>query len=128
VSVEVIRPLFHLRRPGTNPPHADRRRPARWRHARLRRPPHDSRTDLQGELRPEHRAYLRELADRGALHGSGPIADGESGALLILDAPDRAVLDALLAEDPFARTGVIAAIEVRTWNVVIGPWSAGLAG
>lgn len=89
---------------------------------------YDSRSDLQGEVRPEHRAYLRGLADRGALHGSGPFADGEPGALLILDAPDRATLDALLADDPFARAGVIAAVEVRTWNVVIGPWSAGLPG
>lgn len=89
---------------------------------------YDSRTDRQDEVRPEHRAYLRGLADRGALHGSGPFADGDPGALLILDAPDRQTLDALLAADPFALVGVIAAVEVRMWNVVIGPWSEGIPG
>ncbi|NKY08714.1 hypothetical protein HF998_17300, partial [Cellulomonas hominis] len=37
---------------------------------------YDSRTDLQDEVRPEHRAYLRGVAERGGLLGSGPFADG----------------------------------------------------
>lgn len=89
---------------------------------------YDSRTELQDEIRPEHRAYLRGVAEQGALHGSGPFADGAPGALLIFDAPDRAALDALLAGDPFATAGVIAEVDVRAWNLVIGPWSQGLAG
>lgn len=89
---------------------------------------YDQRADLQDEVRPEHRAYLRGLAERGLLHGSGPFTDGEPGALLVFEAVDRAALAGLLADDPFARAGVIAETEVRDWAVLIGPWSAGLAG
>lgn len=84
---------------------------------------YDARTDLQGQVRPEHRAYLAARAEAGELLGSGPFADGAPGALLVLDVPDRERLDQLLADDPFARAGVIADVDVRAWDVVIGPWS-----
>lgn len=89
---------------------------------------YDQRTDLQDELRPEHRAYLRGLAEHGLLHGSGPFSDGAPGALLVFEATDRDALDTLLAGDPFARAGVIAEVEVRAWTLVIGPWAGGVAG
>lgn len=89
---------------------------------------YDQRTDLQDEVRPEHRAYLRGLAERGLLHGSGPFSDGAPGALLVFEAADRGALDALLAGDPFARAGVIAEADVRAWTLVIGPWAEGLPG
>jgi len=85
---------------------------------------YDQRTDLQDEVRPTHRAYLQQVAERGQLHGSGPYTDGQPGALLVFDAPDRAALDALLADDPFARAGVIAETTVREWKLVIGPWAS----
>jgi uncharacterized protein YciI len=89
---------------------------------------YDQRSDVQDEVRPEHRAYLSDLADRGLLHGSGPFTDGAPGALLVFETTDRAALEVLLADDPFARTGVIAQVEIREWKLVIGPWAAGLAG
>jgi uncharacterized protein len=89
---------------------------------------YDARTSVQDEVRPAHRDYLRGLAAQGAVLGSGPFTDGEAGALLVFRAEDRAGLDALLAADPFALAGVIAATDVRTWNPVIGPWAEGLAG
>lgn len=85
---------------------------------------YDQRADVRDAVRPEHRDYLRGLADAGSLHGSGPFADGEPGALLVLDAPDRAALDALLAADPFAREGLIGRTDVREWSLLIGPWAA----
>lgn len=89
---------------------------------------YDQRADLQDEVRPEHRAYLQGLAERGLLHGSGPFTDGAPGALLVFEAADRAVLAGLLADDPFARAGVIAEVEVRDWKLVLGPWAEGVAG
>lgn len=86
---------------------------------------YDQRTDLQDEVRPTHRDYLRTLADRGVLHGSGPYTDGAPGALLVFETADRAELDRLLADDPFARAGVIGAVGVREWKLVIGPWAQG---
>lgn len=85
---------------------------------------YDHRTALQDEERPEHRAYLRSLADSGSLLGSGPFASGDPGALLVLRAESREALESLLAADPFARIGVIAATEVRPWTLVLGPWAA----
>lgn len=84
---------------------------------------YDARHDLQAAIRPEHRDYLRSLAVDGSLLGSGPYTDGVPGALLVFRAHDRATLDELLSGDPFARAGLIAATTVRTWDVVLGPWS-----
>ncbi|RMI08829.1 YciI family protein [Cellulomonas triticagri] len=84
---------------------------------------YDQRADLQDEVRPEHRAYLRGVAERGDLLGSGPFTDGTPGALLVFDVADRAALDAVLAADPFAHAGVIADVEVRPWTLVLGPWA-----
>jgi uncharacterized protein YciI len=86
---------------------------------------YDDRDDLRASVRPEHRAYLTGLADAGQLLGSGPFTDDEpAGALLVLVAPDRSALDALLAGDPFAAAGLIAATDVRLWDVATGPWAA----
>ncbi len=84
---------------------------------------YDSRDDVRGRIRPEHRAYLAGLADAGQLLGSGPFVDGEPGALLVFSAPDRDTLDGLLAGDPFAAAGIIAATDVREWDVATGPWA-----
>jgi uncharacterized protein YciI len=83
---------------------------------------YDERRDEQDAVRPEHRTYLRGLAEQGTLLASGPWADGAPGALLVLRTDDAATLDALLADDPFARAGLIASTTVRGWNVVIGGW------
>ncbi|GCE75914.1 YciI family protein [Cellulomonas biazotea] len=84
---------------------------------------YDERTDVRDAVRPEHRDYLRGLADQGLLLGSGPFTDGDPGALLVFRTDDRDALAALLAADPFAREGIVAATDVRGWDVVIGPWS-----
>ncbi|MBF0687463.1 MAG: hypothetical protein IR158_06805 [Cellulomonas sp.] len=85
---------------------------------------YDERAEVRDAVRPEHRAWLAELGTAGVLLGSGPFTDGEPGALLVLQAPDESALRAVLAQDPFAREGLVAATEVRGWNVVLGPWAA----
>lgn len=89
---------------------------------------YDQRTDLRDQVRPAHRAYLVGLQEQGLLLGSGPYADGPDGALLVFAAADRAALDALVADDPFSREGLVAQLDVREWTLVLGPWAAGLAG
>ena len=84
---------------------------------------YDERADVRDVVRPEHRAWLASQAERGVLLGSGPLTDGEPGALLVFRAPDADVLRALLAEDPFNREGLVRSTEVRGWDVVLGPWS-----
>jgi len=51
-------------------------------------------------------------------------SDGAPGALLVFRADDQAVVDAILAADPFAREGLVADADVRAWELVLGPWSA----
>ncbi len=87
---------------------------------------YDDRDDVRDAVRPEHRGYLNGLAGRGHLLGSGPYIDGAPGALLVFRAADRVELDVLLADDPFAREGLIAQTEVRAWDLVLGSWAAEL--
>lgn len=104
---------------------------------------YDERDARRAELRAEHRAHLRDLADRGVLLASGPWAGphldeeaaraaapaagggGPAGALLLLRAPTPAHALTALDEDPFRREGLIAARTVRAWDPVIGPWAEG---
>lgn len=82
---------------------------------------YDERSDVRDAVRPEHRAYLADLLERGALHVSGPFADeGEAGALLIFEAPDADELGTLLEADPFAREGLVARTDVRAWTIAVG--------
>nr|WP_100351069.1 YciI family protein [Luteimicrobium subarcticum] len=81
---------------------------------------------LRDEHRPAHRAHLRELLDAGVLAASGPLgaAEGEpDGALLVVRAPDADGALAVLDDDPFLATGVVAARSARRWDPVMGPWS-----
>lgn len=71
------------------------------------------------EVRPTHRAWLRERAESGDLLASGPVGDG-SKALLIFQAADRAALDALLSQDPFQRASLVAETNAQEWNPIIG--------
>jgi uncharacterized protein len=84
---------------------------------------YDERADVRDVVRPEHRAYLAELAGAGKLRGSGPWVGGAPGALLVLEASDEAALRALLASDPFQREGLVTETHVREWDVLLGPWA-----
>ncbi|MBE9403363.1 YciI family protein [Brachybacterium sp. p3-SID1565] len=75
------------------------------------------------EVRPEHRAFLREQYEAGRLLLSGPLADGDPGALLIVRGDDVQDAQGVLADDPFRREGLIAEATMRTWNVVIGEFA-----
>jgi uncharacterized protein YciI len=69
----------------------------------------------------EHRAYLRDLKEKGLLIASGPLVPRHGGALL-LRVPDEGVdqaLDRIRDGDPFVRAGV-AQYEVCPWAPNIG--------
>lgn len=78
-------------------------------------------------VRPRHRAYLGDLAERGINLASGPFGDDDTaGALLIVRAEDRAAAVAALADDPFQREDVVASVSVNEWRPVIGAAAAAL--
>jgi hypothetical protein len=69
---------------------------------------------LRAEVRPAHKAYLAQVADRIAF--AGPLVDDAgamTGSLLVVDFADRAAAEAWLAAEPFTRAGVYATREVR---------------
>ena len=82
-------------------------------------------TARRDEVRPAHRAFLRELSDAGVLLASGPFTEGDPGGLLIVRADDADAAARILDPDPYAPAGVIAARRVRGWAQVFGPWVGG---
>ncbi|GAA5055779.1 YciI family protein [Nocardia callitridis] len=73
--------------------------------------------------RPEHRAWLADLVEAGALLSVGPYPDG-SGALLVFRYDDEQQLANLVAEDPFARENLIEAVRVVEWQPVLGAFAS----
>jgi len=85
---------------------------------------YDDRSAERDALRPEHRAYLDQLAARGvALAFARYDDDGAPGALLVFQAPDAVAVEHLLAEDPFVIAGLVVSHDVRHWPA-IGPWAS----
>ena len=77
---------------------------------------------LRLETRPAHLAYLGGLGARVKAGGALLSADRASviGSLLILEGEDEAEIVALLAEDPYARAGLFASIDVKPWRQAVG--------
>jgi uncharacterized protein YciI len=85
---------------------------------------YDQRAGERDALRPDHRAFLRDLHDAGVLLASGPLDGGPGpGALLLLRAEDDRAALATLDADPFWTAGLVAERSVRGWVPVIGPWA-----
>jgi uncharacterized protein YciI len=74
--------------------------------------------DLKVQVRPEHRAYLAQQADRMAFAGPLTSEDGKTvlGSLLVLDFPDRAAVDAWLKDEPFTKAGVYEKPVIHVFN------------
>jgi uncharacterized protein YciI len=67
-----------------------------------------------------HRAYLRQLKDKGVLIAAGPMHPRFGGMVLLRVADDDAqALDAVRDGDPFFQSGV-AQYELIGWNPAIG--------
>lgn len=65
--------------------------------------------------RAAHRQRLCALHREGIVRMAGPFTDG-TGALIVLDVPDRGTLDALMAADPFFTTPGVLVAEIRQWQ------------
>ena len=82
-------------------------------------------TDKPGHLetrlanRPAHVAFLEGLNAQKRLGFAGPFLDGEgkpNGSLVVIEADDLASAEALAAQDPYARAGLFATVEIRPWS------------
>jgi len=77
---------------------------------------------VRTDNRAAHLDFLK--ANAAAVKIAGPFTsdDGTAmvGSLLVVEAEDRAALDALLAADPYAAAGLFESVAVRPWRWVIG--------
>ena len=73
------------------------------------------------DTRPQHVAFLEDLNAKGVLKFAGPFLgeDGKpNGSLVVIEAEDHAAAAALASEDPYARAGLFATVDIRPWNWV----------
>lgn len=72
---------------------------------------------LRARVRPEHKAYLAQVAERIAFAGPLTHDDGVTmiGSLLAIDFPSRDAAQAWLAAEPFTRAGLYASAEIHAF-------------
>jgi uncharacterized protein YciI len=76
---------------------------------------------LRMDTRNDHVAYLNGLNETGTLKFAGPFLDTEgkpNGSLVVIEVADRAAADAVAANDPYAKAGLFASVDIRPWNWV----------
>ncbi|MCE0506314.1 YciI family protein [Roseivivax sp. GX 12232] len=75
------------------------------------------------EIRKANRdAHLAYIEDTGVVTQAGPlIVDGEmAGSLVILEVADMTAAEAWAENDPYAKAGLFASVELVEWKKVIG--------
>lgn len=78
-------------------------------------------------VRPRHREFLGQLAGRGTVVASGPLAETTPARALILMRADSAdEVRTVLASDPFQVNQLVADTEVLAWQPVIGQFASQL--
>ncbi|QIB35320.1 YciI family protein [Ancylobacter pratisalsi] len=76
-----------------------------------------------------HVAYLKDLVAAGRLRASGPlIGTPHRSGFLIFTVPDRAKVEALVAADPFAASGLIENVTITEWDPLFGAFAAESSG
>ena len=74
--------------------------------------------ELRKAIRPAHKKYLAQVADRICV--AGPLLSDDQakmiGSLLVIDFPSRAAAEAWLTEEPFTRAGVYDASVVTAFQ------------
>lgn len=76
--------------------------------------------DVRRRRMTEHLAYLERNA--AAVRAAGPLRDAAegtpAGGLWLVEASDRAAVEALVHEDPFWPTGLRRSVRVLAWTQV----------
>ena len=76
--------------------------------------------DLRLSMRPYHLKYLESLGS--GLKAAGPFTDDVGqpiGSLVIIEAADRAAAKLMAENDPYAKAGLFAAVEIKPWKWLI---------
>lgn len=76
------------------------------------------------DVRPRHREFLTELAQRGTVAIAGPLAD-DTGGVVLIQAENEDALHEIIDTDPYYTDGVVAERSVREFKPVLGSWVPG---
>ena len=74
---------------------------------------------LRMDTRPDHLVFLETLNAKGALALAGPFLDSDgkpNGSLVVIDAEDQKSAELIAGQDPYAKAGLFASVEIRPWN------------
>lgn len=77
--------------------------------------------DLRMATRPPHVEWLNGLNAAGTLKIAGPFLDSDgkpNGSMLLIKADDIEAAKAIAAEDPYAKAGLFANVEIKPYNWV----------
>ncbi|MFN8586520.1 MAG: YciI family protein [Candidatus Eisenbacteria bacterium] len=87
---------------------------------------HADRLDVRQAHLAAHMAWLAEHAD--AIRLGGPLRESPEanpvGAMWLVEAADRAAVEALIATDPFWTHGLRASREILEWRKAVPPGPA----
>jgi len=82
---------------------------------------HPGALDRRMAAREAHLAYVREHISLVKI--AGPLLDDEgqmAGSMFVIEAPDKAAVEAFSAADPYRLAGLFERVEVRSWKVTVG--------
>jgi uncharacterized protein YciI len=74
--------------------------------------------------REAHLAYAREHLSM--IKVAGPLLDeaGDmAGSMFIIEAPDKAAVEAFSAADPYRLADVFERVEIRPWRITVGAFA-----
>ncbi|WP_350335647.1 YciI family protein [Coralliovum pocilloporae] len=76
----------------------------------------DGALDVRKANRDAHLAFLADNAVKVKI--AGPLLEGDNmiGSLLIVEADSREAVEAMLAEDPYAKADLFQDVTIRSWK------------
>jgi len=80
--------------------------------------------EVRMKNRPAHLVYAQA---QGCVILAGPLlTEGENpvprGSMLIIDTPDRAAAEKFADGDPYAKAGLFARVDIKSWMPALGSW------
>ncbi len=65
----------------------------------------------------EHATFINKLTADGFVILGGPLESGD--ALLIIDAGGKSEIDAVLADDPWSKSGLLETKSIQAWEILL---------
>lgn len=78
--------------------------------------------EVRQDNREAHLKYLKSLGNKLKLAGPflDPARDIMTGSLLVVEAKNQSAAISIAANDPYARAGLFASVDIRPWKWTVG--------